>query len=47
VVGGRGLSIGWIIALAACLVVVLWAIWQSKRESEAMTGGVQAPAKQV
>ncbi len=42
-----GLSAIWIIALALCFVAVLWAIWQSKRESEAMTSPAQAPAKQV
>jgi K(+)-stimulated pyrophosphate-energized sodium pump len=42
-----GLSVTWIIALALCMVAVLWAIWQSKRESEALTSTAQAPAKQV
>ena len=42
-----GLSAVWIVALLLCLVAVLWAIWQSKRESEEMAGAAQAPAKQV
>jgi K(+)-stimulated pyrophosphate-energized sodium pump len=42
-----GLSVGWIVALLLCLVAVLWAIWQSKRESEEMATTAQAPAKQV
>ena len=42
-----GLSVTWIIALALCFAAVLWAIWQSKRESESMTGTAQAPVEQV
>jgi len=42
-----GLSVAWIIALALCLVAVIWAIWQSKREAESMAVPAQAPAKQV
>ena len=42
-----GLSVTWVIALALCFAAVIWAIWQSKRESEALTGTAQAPAKQV
>jgi len=42
-----GLSVTWIIVLALCLAAVIWAIWQSKRESESMTGIAQEPTKQV
>jgi K(+)-stimulated pyrophosphate-energized sodium pump len=42
-----GLSVIWIIALVLCLAAVLWAIWQSKREAEAMAAPAQAPANQV
>jgi len=42
-----GLSIGLIVAMVVCLALLIWAIWQSKRESESMIAPAQAPAKQV
>ncbi|HEU5099229.1 MAG TPA: sodium-translocating pyrophosphatase [Roseiflexaceae bacterium] len=43
----EGLSIGLIISMVLCLALLIWAIWQSKRESETMGATAQAPAKQV
>lgn len=37
-VPGQGLGIGTIIAMVVCLAALIWAIWQSKREAEGMSG---------
>jgi K(+)-stimulated pyrophosphate-energized sodium pump len=44
---GAPLGIALIIAMLLCLVALAWAIWQSKREGEAVTATPQTPAKQV
>jgi K(+)-stimulated pyrophosphate-energized sodium pump len=43
----EGLSIGLLVGMVVCLALLIWAIWQSKRESESMTTTAQAPAKQA
>jgi K(+)-stimulated pyrophosphate-energized sodium pump len=37
-VPGQGLGIGTIVAMLVCLAALVWAIWQSKREAEGMSG---------
>jgi K(+)-stimulated pyrophosphate-energized sodium pump len=36
---GQPIGIGVIVAMLVCGVALIWAIWQSKREAEALTGG--------
>jgi K(+)-stimulated pyrophosphate-energized sodium pump len=43
-VPGQPLGIGLIIAMLVCLAALVWAIWQSKREGEAVETEASAPA---
>jgi K(+)-stimulated pyrophosphate-energized sodium pump len=41
---GAPIGAGVLVAMAICFAALLWAIWQSKREAESMSGETSAPA---